>query len=90
MAGDQLFVDLELSLSNVPPGTRPQIGTMIVKVTARPHTGCERFSDRFGLAAHRWLNGVARKHQQLRGICAKVVRVGRVSTGDTIAKQPPR
>ena len=90
LAGDQLFVDLDLSPANVPPGTRLQIGTAIIEVTAKPHTGCAKFTHRFGLAAHRWINGATGKQQQLRGICAKVVRAGRISTGDIIVKQPPR
>lgn len=88
LAGDQLFVDLDLSPANVPPGTRLQIGTALVEVTAKPHTGCAKFTERFGLAAHRWINGAAGKQQQLRGICAKVVRAGRISPGDLITKQP--
>lgn len=88
LAGDQLFVDLDLSPANVPPGTRLEIGTAIVEVTTKPHTGCAKFTERFGVAAHRWVNGAAGKEQQLRGICAKVVRAGRISTGNVITKQP--
>jgi tRNA (adenine37-N6)-methyltransferase len=88
LAGDQLFVDLDLSPANVPPGTRLQIGTAIIEVTAKPHTGCAKFTDRFGLAAHRWINGATGKQHHLRGICARVVRPGRINTGDTINKQP--
>lgn len=91
LAGDQLFVDLDLSPANVPPGTRLRIGTALIEVTATPHTGCAKFTDRFGLAAHRWINGAAGKQQQLRGVCAKVITAGRISAGDVITKQslPP-
>ncbi|MEX0847713.1 MAG: TrmO family methyltransferase [Ilumatobacteraceae bacterium] len=89
LAGDQLFVDLDLSPDNLPAGTRLAIGSAIIEVTAQPHTGCAKFTDRFGLAAHRWINGAIGKQERLRGICAKVVISGHISAGDTIVKQPP-
>jgi tRNA-Thr(GGU) m(6)t(6)A37 methyltransferase TsaA len=88
LAGDQLFVDLDLSPENLPAGTRLQIGTAVIEVTAKPHTGCAKFTRRFGLGAHRWINGVVGKQHRLRGICAKVVVPGTIATGDTITKQP--
>ena len=86
LAGDQLFVDLDLSPDNLPPGTRLQVGTAVIEVTAKPHTGCAKFTRRFGLDAHRWINGIAGKAHRLRGICAKVVVAGVVRPGDTIVK----
>ena len=86
LAGDQLFVDLDLSYDNVPPGTRLALGTAVIEVTAKPHTGCAKFTRRFGLAAHRWINGVTGKQHNLRGICAVVVQPGTVRQGDTISK----
>jgi hypothetical protein len=86
LAGDQLFVDLDLSRDNLPAGTRLQIGTAVIEVTARPHTGCAKFTRRFGLAAHRWVNGKVGSQQRLRGICAKVVVPGTISQGDAIVK----
>ena len=86
LAGDQLFVDLDLSAENLPAGTRLQIGSAVIEVTAKPHTGCARFTRRFGLAAHRWINGRAGKQHRLRGICARVVVAGTVTTGDVIVK----
>jgi tRNA-Thr(GGU) m(6)t(6)A37 methyltransferase TsaA len=88
LAGDQLFVDLDLSPENLPPGTRLQIGTAVIEVTAKPHTGCSKFTRRFGLAAHRWINGRTGKQHRLRGICAKVVVAGTIAAGDTITKLP--
>lgn len=88
LAGDQLFVDLDLSPQNLPPGTRLQIGTAVIEVTAKPHTGCAKFTRRFGLAAHRWVNGVVGKQVRLRGICAKVVVPGTITAGDEIVKLP--
>ena len=86
LAGDQLFVDLDLSPENLPAGTRLQIGTAVIEVTAKPHTGCAKFTRRFGLAAHRWINGITGKQHRLRGICAKVVVPGLVTPGDEIVK----
>lgn len=87
LAGDQLFVDLDLSPANLPPGTRLQIGSAIIEVTAKPHTGCAKFTRRFGLAAHRWVNGAAGTRERLRGICATVVVAGTIGVGDTVTKQ---
>jgi tRNA (adenine37-N6)-methyltransferase len=86
LAGDQLFVDLDLSPGNLPAGTRLQIGSAVIEVTAKPHTGCAKFTRRFGLAAHRWINGQIGKEIRLRGICAKVVAPGTITTGDEIVK----
>ncbi len=86
LAGDQLFVDLDLSPQNLPVGTRLQIGSAVIEVTAKPHTGCAKFTRRFGLGAHRWINGIVGKQYRLRGICAKVVVAGTVTTGDAVRK----
>jgi tRNA (adenine37-N6)-methyltransferase len=88
LAGDQLFVDLDLSRDNLPAGTRLQIGTAVIEVTAKPHTGCAKFTRRFGLEAHRWVNGKVGRQQRLRGICAKVVVSGTITAGDEIRKLP--
>lgn len=86
LAGDQLFVDLDLSPSNLPAGTRLAVGSAVIEVTAKPHTGCAKFTKRFGLAAHRWINGTIGRAERLRGICAKVVVPGVIHPGDTIRK----
>jgi tRNA-Thr(GGU) m(6)t(6)A37 methyltransferase TsaA len=90
LAGDQLFVDLDLRPENLPTGTRLHIGTAVIEVTAPPHTGCAKFTQRFGLAAHRWINGRVGRAHRLRGICAKVVVPGTITTGDPITVVPPR
>ena len=86
LAGDQLFVDFDLSRENLPTGTRLRIGTAVIEVTVKPHTGCAKFTRRFGLAAHRWVNGNVGSAERLRGICAKVVVAGTITTGDLIHK----
>lgn len=86
LAGDQLHVDLDLSADNLPAGTRLAIGTAIIEVTDQPHTGCAKFTQRFGLDAMRLVNSEVGKGLRLRGLNAKVVRPGTVTTGDTISK----
>ncbi len=86
LAGDQLYVDLDLSEVNLPPGTRLALGSAVVEVTAEPHTGCAKFVARFGGDAHRFVNTKAHRHLRLRGLNAKVVEPGAVRRGDTIRK----
>jgi hypothetical protein len=86
LAGDQLFVDLDLRPENLPPGTRLAAGTAVLEVTAAPHTGCDKFTERFGSAASRWLNTPAGRGLRLRGIFAKIVTGGVVRRGDLIRK----
>jgi hypothetical protein len=86
LAGDQLFVDLDLSAANLPPGTRLQIGTAVVEVTAEPHTGCGKFVQRFGVDAMNFVNSIAHADLHLRGINAKVVQRGTIRVGDRVTK----
>lgn len=88
LAGDQLYVDLDLSESNLPPGTRLTVGDSVIEITALPHTGCGKFIKRFGADAQRFVNSPAGRELNLRGRNAKVVRGGTVRTGDRIRKQP--
>lgn len=83
-AGDQLIVDFDLSEANCPAGTRLAVGGAVIEVTAKPHTGCAKFSDRYGIDAVRWVN--SRKDLHLRGICAVVIDAGIVSVGDEIRR----
>ena len=86
LAGDQLFVDLDLSERNVPAGTRLAIGSAVIEVTAEPHTGCSKFVERFGLDAMTFVNSSERRGLNLRGVNARVVRPGVVRVGDTVSK----
>jgi hypothetical protein len=86
IAGDQLYVDLDLSLENLPAGTRLQIGEVVLAVTALPHTGCAKFSARFGSEALRWVNTPTGRALNLRGIHVRVVTPGQVRRGDSIRK----
>ena len=86
LAGDQLYLDLDLSATNLPPGTRLAIGTAVIEVTDQAHTGCQKFSGRFGLDALRWVNSPEGTELRLRGLCARVVTAGTVRQGDTVRK----
>src|SRR5262249_34961034 len=78
LAGDQLFLDLDLSTGNVPPGTRLAIGSAVLEVTAPPHTGCKKFEARFGTEALRFFNSPEGRRLQLRGVHARVVEPGKI------------
>lgn len=86
LAGDQLFVDLDLSSSNLPAGTQLQIGEAVIAITAAPHTGCAKFTERFGSDASRWVNAPQGRIGNLRGVNARVVAPGRVRRGDSVRK----
>ena len=86
LAGDQLFVDLDLSKVNVPPGTRISVGAAILEVTNQPHTGCEKFAARFGIDALKLISSPIGRELQLRGINLKVVHGGEIRPGDAVKK----
>jgi hypothetical protein len=86
LAGDQLYVDLDITEANTPPGTRLSIGAAVVEITGEPHTGCAKFTQRFGLDAHRFVNSRERADLHLRGVNAKVVIEGTIRPGDVITK----
>lgn len=67
LAGDQLCIDLDLSDENLPAGSRLEIGSAIIEVTAIPHTGCKKFVGRFGLEAMKFVNSTVGKALYLRG-----------------------
>jgi len=86
LAGDQLYVDLDLGVENLPPGTRLAVGSAVIEVTAMPHTGCGKFATRFGRDATRFVNSPVGKKLNLRGINAKVVKPGTIRVGDAVRK----
>lgn len=89
LAGDQLFIDLDLSRENLAPGTRLTIGDAMIEVTDAPHTGCHKFVDNFGADAAKFVNVTSKGNLRLRGIYAKVVKSGTIQTGDLIEKYVP-
>lgn len=86
LAGDQLYLDLDLSAVNLPVGARLKIGSAVIEVTPPPHTGCIKFVSRFGLEAMKFVNSELGRELRLRGLNAKVVQSGSVRTGDEARK----
>lgn len=89
LAGDQVYLDLDLSLDNLPTGTRLDFGGAVLEVTAAPHTGCAKFAARFGHDALRLTAIDEGRRLRLRGINAKVVRAGAISVGDVVQVSRP-
>ena len=86
LVGDQLFVDLDLSVANIPPGTQLAIGSAVVEITAQPHTGCQKFAARFGQEALIFVNSPIRRELHLRGVNARVIQPGKIQIGDVVKK----
>jgi hypothetical protein len=86
LAGDQLYVELDLSAENLPGGTRLAIGSAVIEVTPQPHSGCKKFVARFGLDAMKFVNSPVGRELHLRGINAKVVQPGVISVGNVVRK----
>jgi hypothetical protein len=86
LAGDQLYVDLDLSEANLPAGTRLALGTAVVEVTPPPHTGCAKFSARFGSEGLRFVNTPEGRALRLRGLHARVIEAGVVHPGDAVSR----
>jgi len=89
LAGDQLYVDLDLSEENLPAGTRLMLGSAVLELTAVPHTGCKKFVERFGLETMKFYNSPVGRSLRLRGANAKVVQAGSVRVGDSVRKVVP-
>ena len=86
LAGDQLYIDMDLSDDNIPPGTHLSIGSAIIEVSVVPHTGCKKFSERFGVEALKFVNSAEGKQLHLRGINTRVIRAGVIRVGDAVRK----
>lgn len=86
LAGDQLYADLDLSVENLPPGTRLAVGSAVVEIAAVPHLGCRKFSARFGPEALRFVNSEEGRRLRLRGVYARVVEPGVVWVRDALKK----
>jgi len=86
LAGDQLFVDMDLTDANLPPGTQLLIGSAVLEVTAEPHTGCGKFIQRFGVDAAKFVKSTVGRELHLRGINAKVIQNGTIRVGDRVHK----
>lgn len=86
LAGDQFYVDLDLSEDNLPPGTLLSIGTAILRISTLPHTGCAKFNEWFGKDARNFVSSREGLRLRLRGVHASVAKAGTVKTGDTVKK----
>lgn len=86
LAGDQIYVDLDLSVANLPPGTRLAVGDAIIEISSTPHTGCAKFAERFGAEALRFVNVGPGRDGRYRGVNAHVVAGGSFALGDRITK----
>lgn len=87
-AGDNILVDYDISLDNLPVGSRLRIGEVVLQVSETPHTGCSKFSGRFGQDALRWVNWRHWRGRRLRGVNTSVVSGGLVSVGDEVVQIP--
>ena len=87
LAGDQLYIDFDMSAENLPAGTQLSLGSAVIEVSPQPHTGCQKFVSRFGLDAVKFVNSAVGKELRLRGINAKVVQPGFIRVGDAVRKK---
>jgi hypothetical protein len=86
LAGDQLYIDMDLSAENLPAGTRLALGSAVIEISALPHTGCKKFVSRFGSDAMKFVNSALGMELHLRGVNAKVMRGGVIRVGDIVRK----
>ena len=86
LAGDQLYIDLDLSKENLPAGSRIAVGSAVLQVSPFPHLGCHKFVSRFGIDAMKFVNSEVGKQLCLRGINAKVIQGGVVKVGSKAKK----
>jgi hypothetical protein len=86
LSGDQLFVDLDLSVANLPSGTRVAIGSAVIAVTEPLHSSCKAFASRYGVAATAFVHSPVGGALRLRGVNARVIRSGDVRVGDPVKK----
>jgi MOSC domain-containing protein YiiM len=86
LAGDNLIVDMDLSIHNLQPGQKLSVGSAVLQITSVPHTGCNNFKERFGVDSLKFISSKKGKELRLRGIYARVVQDGYVKLGDRVKK----
>ena len=87
LAGDQVYIDMDLSSANLPPGTQIKLGSAVIEISAQPHTGCKKFVARYGLDAMKFVNSKIGRQLNLRGVNAKVIQSGMLRVGDIATKR---
>jgi hypothetical protein len=87
LAGDQLYLDLDISRESLSPGDRLLIGATVLEITSKLHAGCGMFTERFGYDAIRWVNSREGRELRLRGIYARVVQPGTIRVGEAVLVQ---
>lgn len=86
LAGDQLYLDMDISAENLPAGTQLAIGAAVIEITPPPHLGCKKFVSRFGLDAMKFVNSEIGRELHLRGINARVIQPGVIRVGQVVKK----
>jgi len=81
--GDCLILELDLSIDNLPVGSRVQVGNSLLEVTPEAHNGCKKFRARFGADALRFVSMRELRRRNLRGIYMRVVDGGEVAADDS-------
>lgn len=86
LAGDQLYMDMDLSIENLPAGTKLILGEAVIEITSKPHSGCKKFAERFGQDAIKFVNSSIGKELHLRGVNARVIQPGTIRVGEIARK----
>ena len=89
LSGDQLVIDIDMGMENLPPGTQLSVGSAVIEISEKPHTGCVKFADRFGKDALRFVSTPMAMDMRLRGVNTRVVRSGTIRAGDIVEKLAP-
>ncbi len=85
-AGDQLFIDFDISETNLPAGSRVQIGSAVIELSVKPHTGCKTYASHYGIDALEFVSSKEGRALRLRGANCRVTKSGTVRLGDTVRK----
>lgn len=85
--GDTFIVDMNLTMENVPTGTRLAVGTAVLEVSDVFNEGCVKWKARYGVDAYDWARDPANRHLRPRGILCSIVQDGFIRTGDRLFKQ---
>jgi MOSC domain-containing protein YiiM len=85
--GDNIVVDFDLDEGSLPVGAQLCLGSAVIEITGKAHTGCAKFRARLGDDALRWVNTHAHRPRRLRGLFARVISAGAVAVGDHLTRR---